>query len=94
MVGDKTERVFNFHQSTLKALKELVQAAGLEHPNQITAHHIVRRSGDHKVQSLAQLVLTQMKDGVLLQDNLSGLPHIYQHSWPRASAHSFGLKAA
>ena len=94
VVGDKTERVFNFHQSTLKALKELVQAAGLDHPNQITAHHIVRRSGDHKVQSLAQLVLTQMKDGVLLQDNLSGLPHIYQHSWPRASAHSFGLQAA
>ena len=30
VVGDKTERVFNFHQVTLKALKELVQAAGLD----------------------------------------------------------------
>ena len=94
VVGDKTERVLHFHQGTLKALKELVQAAGLDHPNQITAHHIVRRSGDHKVQSLAQLILTQMEDGVLLQNDLSHLPHIYQNTWPQASAHSFMLQKA
>ena len=92
VVGDKTERVFNFHQVTLKALKELVQAAGLDHPSQITAHHIVRRSSDHKVQSLGQLILTQMKDGILLQADLSSLPHIYQRNWPQASAHSFMLQ--
>jgi glutamate synthase domain-containing protein 2 len=92
VVGDKTERVFNFHQVTLKALKELVEAAGLQHPNQITAHHIVRRSSDHKVQSLGQLILTQMKDGVLQQADLSDLPHIYQRNWPQASAHSFALQ--
>ncbi len=91
VVGDKTERVLHFHQGTLKALKELVQAAGLDHPNQITAHHIVRRSSDHKVQSLGQLILTQMEDGILLQSDLSGLPHIYQRNWPQASAHSFML---
>ncbi len=92
VVGDKTERVFNFHQETLKALKELVEAAGLQHPNQITAHHIVRRSSDHKVQSLAQLILTQMEDGVLLQADLSSLPLIYQRNWAQASAHSFALQ--
>jgi glutamate synthase domain-containing protein 2 len=94
VVGDKTERVFNFHQETLKALKELVEAAGLQHPQHITAHHIARRSGDQKVQSLAQLILTQMQDGVLLQDDLSSLPHIYQRNWPQASAHSFMLQTA
>ncbi len=91
VVGDKTERVFNFHQETLKALQELVQAAGLQHPNQITAHHIVRRSGDQKVLSLAQLILTRIEDGALLQDDLSRLPHIYQNTWPQARAHSFVL---
>ncbi len=92
VVGDKSERVFSFHQGTLKALKELVQAAGLDHPSQITAHHIVRRSSDHKVQSLGQLILTQLQDGILLQDDLSTLPHIFQHGWPQSSAHSFGLQ--
>ena len=32
VVPDKTERVYHFHQNTLKALKELVQAAGLQPP--------------------------------------------------------------
>ncbi|OYU45375.1 MAG: FMN-binding glutamate synthase family protein [Burkholderiales bacterium PBB4] len=44
VVPDKAERVYNFHQQTLHALKELVQAAGVHHPTEITAHHIVRRS--------------------------------------------------
>ena len=57
-------------------LKELVQAAGLNHPQEITAHHIVRRTADHKVQSLAQLILTQLPDGALLRADLSDLPLI------------------
>ena len=92
VVPDKTQRVFNFHSMTLHALKELVQAAGLTHPSDITAHHIVRRSTDQKVKSLAQSILTQMPDGVLLQKNLSALPLIYRQSWPRASAESFQLQ--
>lgn len=89
VVPDKAERVYNFHQQTMYALKELIQAAGVIHPHQISAHHIVRRGTDHKVKSLAQLILTQLEDGALLQDDLSTLPIIYQHSWPRASAQSF-----
>lgn len=92
VVTDKAERVYNYHQQTLKALKELVQAAGLKHPGEITAHHIVRRSSDHRVQSLAQLILTQLDDGSLLHDDLGDLPHIYRHTWPRASARSFTLQ--
>ncbi|TXH91397.1 MAG: FMN-binding glutamate synthase family protein [Rhodoferax sp.] len=91
VVGDKAQRVKNFHQQTLHALKELVQAAGLQHPNEITAHHIVRRSTDHKVKSLAQMILTQLPDRALLESDLQALPLIYRHSWPRASADSFGL---
>ena len=92
IVPDKAQRVFNFHSMTLHALKELVQAAGLLHPKDITAHHIVRRSTDQKVKSLAQSILTQMPDGVLLQTDLRKLPLIYQQSWPLASADSFQLQ--
>ncbi|MBK6293345.1 MAG: FMN-binding glutamate synthase family protein [Rhodoferax sp.] len=94
VVGDKAERVYNFHEMTLDALKELVQAAGLQHPHEITAHHIVRRSADHKVQSLAQLMLPQLPDGALLAQDLSALPFIYRNTWPQASAQQFSLQSA
>ena len=91
VVEDKAQRVKNFHQETLHALQELVQAAGLQHPNEITAHHIVRRSTDHRVKSLAQMILTQLPDRALLESDLQALPPIYRHSWPKARPDSFGL---
>ena len=93
VVGDKAERVYHFHQNTLHALKELVQAAGVQHPNQINAHHIVRRTGDHTVDSLAHALLREIPEGSLLKDTLGKLPTVYQHHWPKASADSFALKA-
>ena len=92
VVPDKATRVLNFHEQTLHALKELVQAAGLNHPQEITAHHIVRRTADHKVQSLAQLILIQLPDGALLRADLSDLPQIYQQNWPLASSDNFKLQ--
>ena len=89
VVPDKAERVFNFHQQTLHALQELVQAAGVNHPNEITAHHIVRRSSDNRVRSLAQSILTQLPTGALLQDNTASLPLIYRLNWPLAQPESF-----
>ena len=91
-VPDKATRVFNFHQQTLHALKELVQACGVTHPKQITAHHIVQRTSDHKVRSLAQLVLTQLPDRALLASDLQSLPQIYRNTWPLATAQSFALQ--
>jgi glutamate synthase domain-containing protein 2 len=92
VVEDKATRVYNFHRQTLHALQELVQAAGIDHPNQITPHHIVRRSTDQKVRSLAQLILTQLPDRALLESDLQALPVIYRTTWPRASAASFMLQ--
>ncbi len=91
VVPEKAQRVYNFHRETLHALQELVQAAGLHHPSEITAHHIVRRSNDHKVKSLAQMILTQLPDRALLDKDLRALPQIYRSHWPRATAHSFIL---
>ena len=92
VVPDKAVRVYNFHQQTLHALQELLQAAGLQHPSDITAHHIVRRGSDHRVSSLAQLMPSQLPEGALLKADLSGLPLIYSQHWPVAAAESFGLQ--
>ncbi|MDB5874228.1 MAG: glutamate synthase [Ramlibacter sp.] len=88
VVPDKAMRVYNFHHSTLLALKELVQAAGLLHPADITAHHIVRRLTDTDVRLLANL-LTRMEPGALLSDDLSGQHNVFKMYWPMASAEQF-----
>ena len=40
---DKAQRVLYFQQNTLKALKELISAAGLAHPIELGPEHILRR---------------------------------------------------
>ena len=89
VVGDKSERVYHFHQQTLHALKELVQAVGVQHPGEINAHHIVRRTGDHTVSSLEEALLRELALGSLLQDDLSALPAVYQHHWHHSQAARF-----
>ena len=90
-VSNKTTRVFNFHQNTLKALQELVQAAGLNHPNDFKAHHIVRRVSENEVRLLSNLVL-QVSPGALLQDlqTLENQHAVYKLYWPMARADRFG----
>ena len=43
VIADKAERVYNFHGNTMKALMEVVGAAGLEHPAELTPRHIMHR---------------------------------------------------
>ena len=86
VVGDKAERVWRFHENTLEALKELVQAAGLKHPGDITASHIVRRVSHQEVRLLSN-VLAFITPGSLLDGDH---PHpVYQSYWHLASADSF-----
>jgi glutamate synthase domain-containing protein 2 len=55
VVADKGERVYRFHRSTLKALAEVVAAAGLEHPSQLQPRHFSRRVSPSVVQRFDQL---------------------------------------
>jgi glutamate synthase domain-containing protein 2 len=91
VVPTKTERVWRFHQNTLMALKELVQAAGLTHPGQITASHIVRRVSQGDVRLLANQ-LPFLKPGALLAatEGRADWPHnVYRQYWPLAQSSSF-----
>jgi glutamate synthase domain-containing protein 2 len=87
VVPDKAERVRNFHRSTLHALQELVQAAGLQHPSELSAHHIVRRVSDTEVRLLSNLIM-RMSPGVLLGD-VDKQHKVFKDYWPLADAHSF-----
>lgn len=91
VVPTKMERVWRFHENTLKALKELVQAAGLQHPGEITASHIVRRVAQGDVRLLANQ-MPFVKPGALLaaHEGRGEWPHnVYRQYWPLAQSGSF-----
>ncbi|MBC7731667.1 MAG: FMN-binding glutamate synthase family protein [Bacteriovorax sp.] len=86
VVPTKADRVYHFHRSTLIALQELVQAAGLSTPAQLTAAHIVRRTNEHSVKLLANL-LPFVKPGELLRGEAT--QQVFRIYWPMAQASSF-----
>ncbi len=85
-VPDKAVRVFNFHQNTLKALRDLIAAAGLTHPGQIGPEHILRRVSPIEVRSLAALYQF-LEPGELLQQ----VPDhaVFKAFWTEARSDSF-----
>ena len=84
---DKATRVFQFHENTLLAFKELLAAAGLNHPDELGPEHIIRRVSSTEVRSLATLHRF-MKPGELLSGDLPEHP-AYRVFWDEARADSF-----
>lgn len=85
VVPTKSERVASFHTQTIKALAELIAAAGLTHPNQLKPHHIMHRISSDRAVSFAELYPT-LATGALL----SGMGEArLQSAWDIASAASF-----
>ncbi|HEU4665154.1 MAG TPA: FMN-binding glutamate synthase family protein [Dokdonella sp.] len=89
-VPDKAARVASFHQNTLHALKELLQAAGLEHPSELGPEHVIRRVSANEVRSLASLYRF-LEPGELL----ASVPEhaVFQRFWREARPDSFAPPA-
>ena len=51
----KSDRVFNFHEETLRAFTELIAAAGLKNASEIKRSHIHRRTTMNLVQTYDEL---------------------------------------
>jgi glutamate synthase domain-containing protein 2 len=86
VVPDKSERVLQFHQNTLHAMKELLAAAGLNHPSELGPEHVIRRVSSTEVRSLATLH-TWAKPGELLS-SVPDLP-VFKVFWAVSRADSF-----
>ena len=91
VVADKAPRVAQYHANTLHALKELLQAAGLMHPDQLYTHHIVRRIDATHVRLLSAMMPTMRFDAIL--NDLEHQHNTYRLYWPLADAHSFAPRA-
>lgn len=85
-VPDKSVRVQQFHDNTLKALRDLLCAAGLTHPQQLGPEHILRRVSPIEVRSLAALYRF-LNPGELLH----GIPAhaVFQDFWADARSDCF-----
>jgi glutamate synthase domain-containing protein 2 len=85
VIPDKAERVYNFHRNTIIALMEVVGAAGVAHPGELTPRHIMHRVSQdiakpgHRAYSL-------LKPGQLLSD--ADDTHLARE-WSMAQADSF-----
>lgn len=66
VVEDKTVRVFNFHRLTVASAVELLGAAGLHHPYQLTRAYINRRIAPNVMQSYMES-FPYIPEGSLLQ---------------------------
>jgi glutamate synthase domain-containing protein 2 len=89
-VEDKAMRVFQYHANTLKALRDLLGAAGLEHPQQLGPEHILRRVSAVEVRSLAALY-NYLEPGELL-DRVPAHA-VFRGFWADARSDSFAPPA-
>ncbi len=89
-VADKAVRVQRFHDNTLRALRDLLGAAGLEHPQQLGPEHILRRVSPIEVRSLASLYRF-VQPGELLR----GIPDhaVFRDFWADARSDCFSPPA-
>ncbi len=85
-VPSKAERVMMFHDNTLRALKELIAAAGLTHPAELGPEHVIRRVSSTEVRSLAALY-----NFVAPGELLAGTPEhaVFKVFWDVARADTF-----
>ncbi len=86
VVPDKAKRVQTFHDETLRALAELVAAAGLTHPIELGPQHIVRRVAQNEVKLLST-VAHFIHPGSLSEGRFEH--KVFETFWPIARADSF-----
>jgi glutamate synthase domain-containing protein 2 len=91
-VVEKSQRVARFHQNTLHALTEMLEAAGLQHPVELNRRHIVRRLTDNKIH-FEDGIFPKVEEGALLHGGLMEDDRISQY-WKRVTPNSFQLLSA
>ena len=87
---DKSDRVHHFQKNTVKALAEILSAAGLNHPEELGPEHIIRRIDANTVLPLSK-VYPQIRPGELL----TGVPEhpSLREYWQGSRADSFAPPA-
>ena len=94
VVTDKAERVYYFHANTLHALADLVGAAGLQKPGDITPQHLMGRNADGQARTLASSIDTLASDQLLREPSEPHtLPSPFAEFWHASQAGHWGVPA-
>ena len=90
VVSDKSVRVFNFHRETIAALAEIIAAAGLAHPDDLTGDLFMQRAAADRVVAFSDLYPVLRPGELLTGTSDPG----FREAWTLASAESFVPAAA
>lgn len=85
-VANKSVRVQSFHDNTMKAMAEMLAAAGLNSPSELGPEHILRRVSDHEIRAFDQM-FNYLAPGSLLTHQPEH--QVFDTYWEQASAESF-----
>lgn len=85
VVPSKAERVSQFHCETVRAFAEVLGAAGLDHPSQLTPDHLYRRVSPWEIRPLSALY-PSLEPGALLRPGGHGFIRNY---WDNSRADTF-----
>lgn len=85
VVEEKYKRVANFHKETVKAIMDMIGAAGLNHPSELKPYHIYRRIDAKNVERLDK-IYPYIESGSLLK---KPYPDLYAPYWEKAKAETF-----
>lgn len=86
VVPDKAERVYYFHQNTLKAFSEMIAATGLTSAKELKPHHIARRISDNEIRLLSNIEY-YLQPGELLSGKIAS--PFYSDIWEISQPESF-----
>tara|TARA_B100001248_G_scaffold191755_1_gene146960 strand:- start:2164 stop:3768 length:1605 start_codon:yes stop_codon:yes gene_type:complete len=86
-IEDRAERVYNFQRNTRFALKELLEAAGLTHPQDLNRRHIVRRLSASQIK-LADQIYPKVETGALIRNEVVEDVRLSSY-WERVDQSSF-----
>lgn len=85
VVTDKAQRVFQFQQQTVSALRDMVVAMGLESPGQIRPHHLRERLNSARSDSIDHIYPFLTENALLSAPETTP----YARFWTAARADSF-----
>lgn len=85
VIPDKADRVANYHRNTIRALMEVVGAAGCAHPGELTPAHMMARDPDGRATSFLSAYRLLEPDQLLDDPDATHLAG----DWARAQAGSF-----
>ena len=86
-VEHRASRVANFQVNTVAAVAEMLEAAGLKGPHELSRRHIVRRLSASQIQ-LADQIYPKVADGALLRGEKVADPRLASY-WHRVTPDSF-----